>query len=239
MLQIEDQISKEIPETEKKNLGIGFVIFRNPYMASRQKKLFKPYPNILLKLYSWRLEDAPHSKDIMWEHLSSGNVFTFFRKFGGNILFAVTFMLLLTPVTMVGILGEILEGSGIDDATKALLIYYLPSLMFTFFQSILIPNTITLLVRQEKHKLLSQAMISAIQKFVIYLTFNMILFPLVGAVTITLFLQTLYDEDIISWSIKISGNLIAVGEFYVRSVISMAFISNLLDLLIVTHVRNI
>ena len=107
----------------------------------------------------------------------------------------------------------------------------LSSFVLSLFQYIIVPYVIRFLTEQELHHLKSEVASSRIFKYLLYIIMNIIIFPLIGAITLTVFVQQMIDVEIFEWSINLSRNVAKVGEFFMKFVISMGFVSNILDLL--------
>jgi hypothetical protein len=116
-----------------------------------------------------------------------------------------------------------------------MLIYYLPSNLISIFHTSLVPAIIQFFVSYEENKLKSQFTASSMYKQMIFVIFNIILFPLLGVITLTMFIETLSKESFFIWDILMAHNITSIGEFMISYVVSMAFTSNLFDLLIVSR----
>ena len=105
------------------------------------------------------------------------------------------------------------------------------SIALSYFQYLVVPFIIKALTSRELHTLKSEQATSRIFKYLLYSIVNIIIFPLVGSYTLTVMVDQMLDSEILEWNAYLSHNIEKVGDFFVNFIVSMAFNSNLLDLL--------
>ena len=229
--ELEDHISFETEKIPQKNLGVGFVVCKSPALCESLKNSFKPTEDLDIKLLRWKVSSAPYCSDIVWENLGVKKLYSSLKVWAINILFSLVFLLILTPLTTAGLLSEFLEEIKLISSIRSAITFSLPSIVLSLFGTTLVPVAISVLVRQEPHSSYSSLQASIITKFLIFLVGVLIIFPLLGAFTLSMVVSILSKVEILEWNIYLSKNIVSVGEFYISFVISMAFIANLLDLL--------
>jgi Calcium-dependent channel, 7TM region, putative phosphate len=201
-----------------KNIGYAFV-FCDSFDTA--KKALKE-PSVL------ELSLAPADKDIVWEYLNLHKGLSIFKRLFCNIIFILFFLVLLTPLTLSSLISDILKDLSLDVSFGS---QSLSSFILSLFQYAIVPYIIKLLVDQELHYLKSEAASSRIFKYLLYTIMNIIIFPLIGTVTLTVFLQNILNTEILELNVSLAKNIGKVGDFFVNFVISMGFVSNILDLL--------
>ncbi|CAG9328918.1 TMEM63A_6 [Blepharisma stoltei] len=231
--EIEDLIEIEKYKEIDSNLGYGFIVCKNPESAELLLENFSPSIDLGIEMNKWKFEPAPYNSDIIWENIGVSKFYSNLKKWIANFSFILIFLILLTPLTLAGLASTIIEKVEFITGIKALISFSLPSIALSLFQSLIIPFAVGILVRQELHLLFSESIASSIWKFLIFVITNLIIFPLLGAVTLSMAFVTLSKVEILEWNIRFAKNIISVGEFFVSFVISMSFVSNLLDLLAV------
>ena len=155
-----------------------------------------------------------------------------FTKVVLNILFVLIFLILLTPLALVGVVIGLLKDLHLPQRSTSFLTFSLPSLFTSLFYSIIIPMSIKYLVDQERHFLLSKATSNAFLKYIGYCIGILIFLPLLEAITLESVVQKLSKMDISMWNITLATIIVKAGEFYVNFILSMSLGSNFLDLAI-------
>ena len=205
---------------ENRNIGYGFIYCENE--RSRAAILES------VKSQDFKLKAASADVDLVWENLSSHSSISFLMKLVSNFIFILIFLILLTPLTLSSLISQTLKDLSLSLNFLSL---SLSSILLSIFQYLIIPYSIRLLVSRELHSLKSEESASRMFKSLLYSIMNIILFPLIGSYTLTLVLEKMLDSQILEWNALLSRNICKVGDFFVNFVLSMAFVSNSLDLL--------
>lgn len=229
IISIEEEINIVRERSVKANLGMGFLICRSPEIANCLVEFLESPKDV----GHWKLVKANEITDYIWENQGTQDFESSILYFLLNSIFIFVFLIFLTPITLTGVLSSILENFELYITLQAFLSFSLPSIVLSLFQSILVPSAISCLVNYEKHRLYSDQSTSIINTFQTFLLLNLIIFPLMGAVTLTMLMQELYEIDFLEWNVRLSTNATRIGEFYINFVVSMMFISNFLDLLFI------
>ena len=216
----------------ERNAGFGFVLCKQPMIASFIISTFEATESMGVGMDKWKIKEAPLYSDILWKNSPSTEVAGMFTKVVLNILFVLIFLILLTPLALVGVVIGLLKDLHLPQKSTSFLTFSLPSLFTSLFYSIIIPMSIKYLVDQERHFLLSKATSNAFLKYIGYCIGILILFPLLEAITLESVVQKLSKVDISMWNITLVTNIVKVGEFYVNFILSMSLGSNFLDLAI-------
>ena len=224
------EISKE--NISDRNAGFGFVLCKQPMISSFIVSTFEAMESMGVGMDKWKIKEAPLYSDILWKNSPSTEVAGMFTKVVLNILFVLIFLILLTPLALVGVVIGLLKDLHLQEKSTSFLTFSLPSLFTSLFYSIIIPMSIKYLVDQERHFLFSKATSNAFLKYIGYCIGILIFFPLLEAITLESVVQKLSKVDITMWNITLVTNIVKVGEFYVNFILSMSLGSNFLDLAI-------
>lgn len=219
-------------KTINNNAGYGFILCKQPMIASYIISTFEATESMGVGMDKWKVQEAPLYSDIIWKNSPNSEVFSFFKRLLLNFLFVLIFLIMLTPITLVGVVIALLKDLNFPNNTTTFLTYSLPSLFTSLFYSIIIPMAIRFLIDKEKHFLHSKACANAFFKYFGYCLGIMIFFPLLEAMTLESVVQKLAKVDITMWNITLVTNIVKVGEFYVNFLLSMSLGSNFLDLAI-------
>lgn len=215
-----------------RNSGYGFILCKQPMIASFIQTSFESSSSMGVGMDKWKVQEAPLFSDILWKNTPTSEVLGLFKKILLNLLFILIFLIMLTPLTLVGVTISLLKDLNFPNNTTTFLTYSLPSLFTSLFYSIIIPMAIRFLIDKEKHFLHSKACANAFFKYFGYCIGIMIFFPLLEAMTLESVVQKLVKVDITMWNITLVTNIVKVGEFYVNFLLSMSLGSNFLDLAI-------
>jgi hypothetical protein len=216
----------------ERNAGFGFVLCKQPMIASFIISTFEANESLGVGMDKWKIKEAPLYSDILWKNSPSSEMAGMFTKVVLNILFVLIFLILLTPLALVGVVISLLKDLNLPQKSTSFLTYSLPSLFTSLFYSIIIPLAIKFLIDQERHFLFSKATSNAFLKYFGYCLGILIFFPLLEAITLESVVQKLSKVDITMWNITLVTNIVKVGEFYVNFILSMSLGSNFLDLAI-------
>ena len=215
----ERSLFQEIHECKNKNIGFGFIYCDNAETA--QTLINSEIAGITLK-------PAPCDYDIIWQNMTHHKALGFFKWLCSNLVFVILFLVLFTPFTLSSLISVLLKDLEIqiDIISKSL-----SSVVLSLFQYILVPYVIRILANQEIHSLKSELASSRIFKYLLFSIMNIIIFPLIGSVTLTVFVQKMIKIEILEWNVALTRNISTVGDLFLNFIISMAFVSNVLDLM--------
>ena len=215
---IENKLKCETEKVFMTNIGYGFLHLASQDTAQRLLK-----ENLGLILHQ-----AHCDSDLIWENLKQHKGLSIFKRIFANIIFIILFLVLFTPLALSSFISQLLGDLSLDLAYAS---QSLSSVVLSLFQYIIVPYSIRMLTQQEQYYLKSEVGSSRIFKYLLYTIMNIIIFPLIGTVTLTMFVQQMIKVEIFEWNVSFARNVGKVGEFFVNFVISMGFVSNVLDLL--------
>ena len=215
----------------EKNAGQAFILCKNPMIANYVIHAFERKEILGIEMEKWVLQEAPYFSDIIWKNPPSNGANSLYQRMFWNFLFILMFFILLTPLELVGVASDILEELELSNKSSSFVTFSLPSLAISLFHSIIIPLSIRFLTEQEKNSLYSKAFSSAFISYMLYSIIIMIFFPLLGAVTLGNLIEQLLTIEITKWNLSLVTNIVLVGDFFVNFIISMAFGSNISDLI--------
>lgn len=218
--EIELKLKQESELCENKNIGYGFIHCES---AKAKAEILK-----CVKTDDFILKQAPADSDLIWENLSHPKGLSFFMRILSNLFFIFTFLVIFTPLTLSSLISQIFEDLTVD---RTFVSQSLSSILLSYFQYLMVPFIIRLLTSREMHYLKSELATSRIFKYLLYSIVNIIIFPLIGSYTLTVLVKQMLNSEILEWNAYLSRNIEKVGDFFVNFILSMAFSSNLLDLL--------
>lgn len=217
---LDQEIDDEVTECVEKNIGYGFIYCSD--VETVNEILKNAYEDEMV------VSQAANETDIIWGNMSEHKGLSIFKRVLTNSFFVLLFLILLTPLTLSSLISQLVEDLEFDLTFAS---QSISSIILSLFQYILVPHSIRILTNQEQHMLKSEQASSRIFKALTYTLMNIILFPLIGSVTLTVFVQKILNSEIYTWSALLSENISKVGDFFVSFIISMAFVSNSLDLM--------
>lgn len=214
----------------EKNSGYAFILCKQPMIADFLIKSYEGTQSLGISMDTWKMNPAPYINDIIWKNSPSDEVISWFKSVFFNTIFIILFLILLTPLTLVGIISDLLKELEFSNNFTSFITFSLPSITISIFYSIIIPLSIKFIIEKEKNHLFSQAFASAFCKYISYSIGIMVFFPLLEAVTLESVIEKLAYVDITKWNITMVTNISMVGEFFVNFLVSMSIGSNFLDL---------
>lgn len=218
--EIEFKLNEEASICDNRNIGYGFIYCEN---ARDKAEILKS-----VECKDFVLKQAPADTDLIWENLSRHRGLSFVVGVASNGFFIFTFLVIFTPLTLSSV---ILEGFREMEVEVTFVSQSVLSIVLSYFQYLVVPYIIKLLTSRELHYLKSEQATSRIFKYLLYSIVNIIIFPLIGSYTLTVMINQMLDSEILEWNTYLSHNIEKVGDFFVNFILSMAFNSNLLDLL--------
>ena len=137
-----------------------------------------------------------------------------------TIIFFFVAFFLFTPTSFINLVADLLPAFIGDLIGK-----YLPSLLFIVYMSVIIPMIIRLLVKTEKHHTIGSSENSTMNKFLIFFSMNVFLFPTI----VTPIIDTvIYGGDFGS---DFAHAVADMGNFFLIYLTTMLFIQNGFNLL--------
>eukprot|EP01100_Stratorugosa_tubuloviscum_P014822 TRINITY_DN813_c0_g1_i1.p1 TRINITY_DN813_c0_g1~~TRINITY_DN813_c0_g1_i1.p1 ORF type:complete len:858 (+),score=334.23 TRINITY_DN813_c0_g1_i1:105-2678(+) len=234
-LQREREIEKQMEIAKKeeaenpRSTGVVFITFRSRSTViaaiSRYQEHTLPM-NEALNVNRWKLKQAPHPNDIIWENLNFSRDSQNFRSILCNIIVVCISLVVAicvaglvhasTIVTMSPLVTDIVSG-------------YLPAL-FSACCLALLPRILYRIARFEKPHTKSFWMSSLMRKYYIYVVFNMFIFQILLLGGINLMVQLLKDPTIWDEWLK-ALNYELIGAFFLNYLMQLALLGGVLDLL--------
>jgi Calcium-dependent channel, 7TM region, putative phosphate len=216
----------------EKNAGYAFVLCRAPMIATHIINSFEAKESLGIGMNYWKIQEAGYYSDIIWRSPPETQVLSTLKKIFWNGLFFAIFLLVLTPLTLVKMISELLKKAYVPTKIISFAAYSLPSFTISLFLSIIVPLSIKFLINLERSHMYSKVILSAFSKYMLYSIGITILFPLLGAVTLDSVIEKLSEIEISKWNLSLVTNIVLVGEFFLNFTVSMAIGSNVLDLVL-------
>jgi hypothetical protein len=224
-----DLFTQEKTTSAETATSFGFVFCKS---EKAMYKLLEELPKIYFSfgvLKSVRV--ASETDDILWENINSnrkssavkGCCYTF-------LLFLVVFFL-CTPTTFISFVTTLLNGTPASPVAE-FIGNFLPTILMIVYMSIIIPIFIWFLVRIEKHHTMAEAIESGMDKFLLFFSFNLFIFPAI----LTPILNALIFEGVDDLLNQIIVQVNQMGIFFIYYDTNMAFITNALALLAIGRI---
>ena len=211
------------------NTGYAYVICVTPLAAQRVRKNFKRRKDELNSIL-WDVHRAPSPNSIKWENLNVNHLVIRGKRLCILGLFIVVFFFLMTPSQFMFYVGEFLGEIKAKDLIQGILNSYLPTLLLLIYKKVLLNNAIAYLVKQEKHVNTSDETVSKLVKLLIFVSFFVFLYQLIGIQLIEIVKSTI-EGDISSWRNQLANSLTHTGQFFTVYMIHEALLYNGLEVL--------
>ncbi|XP_060037310.1 calcium permeable stress-gated cation channel 1 isoform X2 [Erinaceus europaeus] len=158
--QLTDSFNAELSRVRHKRLDLLFVTFQNSRMAKHIKDDYKFAPcgirpqqssvTTVVKSYKWRVNFAPHPKNIIWKHLSVRRFQWWARFISINTFLFFLFFFLTTPAIIMNTIDMYNVTRPIENLKSPVLTQFFPSLMLWAF-TVLLPLVVYFSAFLEAH----------------------------------------------------------------------------------------
>lgn len=112
--------------------------------------------------------------------------------------------------------------------------YFTPLIMFMFNQ-VFIPTLVNQVSYYEEYETKSQRHKNNLYKQFFYMSINTIFLPITGLATIEKFLESFTHQTLTQIPLQLSQRILKSSEFFLRYIIQLTFISNIIQLLDLPH----
>ena len=212
-----DGFTKERAQKEGISTSVIYVICKN------EERMAHIRDHVTDLEFTWgkvQSTQAPSTKNIKWENLGSNRRASMMKGCCFTVVFFFVAFFLFTPTSFINMVASLLPSFVGDIVGK-----YLPSLLFIVYMSVLIPMIIRFLVKTERHHTVGSAENSTMNKFLLFFSMNVFLFPTV----VTPIIDTLiYGADFGS---DFAHAVADMGNFFLVYITTMVFIQNGFNLL--------
>mmetsp|Transcript_19949 Transcript_19949/g.3254 ORF Transcript_19949/g.3254 Transcript_19949/m.3254 type:complete len:159 (+) Transcript_19949:1000-1476(+) len=154
----------------------------------------------------------------------------YITRYSFNIIFALIFLMIITPTSFLNYLTDAMEHIGIGSFVQSLFGNFLPAILLFCYQTYLLPVTVKFLVNKEKHISKTEKELSLLRKFFVYNIVYIFLVPLFG-IQFFKIIELLVDNDLSSFEKNMVERITLSGNLFTVYIIDLAFIGNGLDLL--------
>ena len=211
------------------NSGLAFVILDSKSQASSIIELGLEKSDII-DTSEWKTKQAACPGELNWENIGSHKSISFIVKLLTNLLFVLTFLIVMTPANFDVVINWILEYIGFGKLIRGVIGIYFPSLLLLLYQQLILPTAIEFLVNSERHARKNRAVFSGLKKYLFYLVFYIFLYPLFGLQFID-FLW-FFAQNGTNWQDTFALKVNQTGQFFTIFLIHEAFMKNGWDLMV-------
>ena len=204
--------------------GAAFVTFHSQSALLQVKNAHKNSPFGVF----FELHEACSPLDVNWENVNSTPMKGKLNRFALTVVFAVVFLVILTPTNFTFLLTHLYKHSVSIGAD--VLESYLPTILLFLYQQVFLPYTMDCLVSRERHVSKSEATASNMIKMLVFNSFYVFFLQFFGMQFITL-LRNALQSDMTTWVQTISNSLTSTGQFFTIYLLQLTFWGNGLDLL--------
>jgi hypothetical protein len=226
--QLKPNFEKSLDQASRSSLGLAFIICKTS--ASRQF-IMRNFQRIdeRLDCRNWKLSDAPHPSEIQWEHLGASKLKVWKRVFM-YLLFAVIFLVFLTPSGILHYLTRLFQGLGMHDFYERMLSSWLAPLLIYIYNTKVLPRFLYFLLKEEKHSTISYETLSGFRKLCIFMIFYSFLVPVLGLSFMHMILG-IYEQGARAWAYSLARGISTSGLFFTNFLIHQAFLNTGLQIL--------
>ncbi|XP_028970401.2 CSC1-like protein 1 [Esox lucius] len=234
-------------------LGMAFVSLQSEAMATYILKDFnaldcggrgravgsgcgrEPQPSsnsAALKVRHWRVDYAPHPKNVYWENLSVQGFRWWFRCLLLNFLVFLLLTFLTTPSIVISTIDKFNVTKPIYYLNSAVVSQFFPTLLLWTF-SALLPTVVYYSTLGECHWSRSSEQLSMMHKLYIFLLFMVLILPSLGLTSLAVFFRWLFDKKFLEDG-KLRFECVFLpdqGAFFVNYVIAAALVGSGMGLL--------
>uniref|UniRef100_A0A6Q2Y3W6 Transmembrane protein 63A n=1 Tax=Esox lucius TaxID=8010 RepID=A0A6Q2Y3W6_ESOLU len=185
-----------------------------------------------LKVRHWRVDYAPHPKNVYWENLSVQGFRWWFRCLLLNFLVFLLLTFLTTPSIVISTIDKFNVTKPIYYLNSAVVSQFFPTLLLWTF-SALLPTVVYYSTLGECHWSRSSEQLSMMHKLYIFLLFMVLILPSLGLTSLAVFFRWLFDKKFLEDG-KLRFECVFLpdqGAFFVNYVIAAALVGSGMGLL--------
>lgn len=165
-------------------------------------------------------------EDLKWENIDVDETVTKANSFCYTILFVYLFMFLVTPVAFLNYINDAFDGFGLSVVLLGFLRIFSPEVLLLIYQFFIIPVTVNFLIRKERHVCMSDEMMSALRKYLLFFLVDSLLVPALGMQAIEIVNLALDSDSFNEWSKIMAERINETSIWFMSFIISQSFIIN-------------
>ncbi|KAM6992399.1 CSC1-like protein 1 [Tautogolabrus adspersus] len=243
-----EEVRKQVELVPERPLGIAFVTLQTEAMAKFILKDFnaldcggtsccgrarQPSSNWeSLKVNKWRVNFAPHPKNVFWDNLSVRGFPWYIRYVMINFFLFFLLTFLTTPSIIISTMDKFNVTRPIYYLNSPIVTQFFPTLMLWAF-SALLPTIVYYSTLGEAHWTRSSEQLSMMRKLYFFLLFMVLILPSLGLTSLAVFFRWLFDKEFLSGG-KLRFECVFLpdqGAFFVNYVIAAALVGSGMELL--------
>uniref|UniRef100_A0A673W6Z2 Transmembrane protein 63A n=1 Tax=Salmo trutta TaxID=8032 RepID=A0A673W6Z2_SALTR len=234
-------------------LGMAFVTLQSEAMATYILKDFnaldcgngdsavrcgcgrEPQPSscsAALKVRNWRVDYAPHPRNVYWDNLSVQGFRWWFRCLLLNFFLFFLLTFLTTPSIIISTIDKFNVTKPIYYLNSAVVSQFFPTLLLWSF-SALLPTIVYYSTLGECHWNRSREQLIMMHKLYIFLLFMVLILPSLGLTSLAVFFRWLFDKEFLADG-KLRFECVFLpdqGAFFVNYVITAGLVGSGMELL--------
>ncbi|KAM4861516.1 CSC1-like protein 1 isoform 1-T1 [Thomomys bottae] len=244
--QLQGRIGEEQRLVQGQPLGMAFVTFRDPAMATYILKDFnackcqglsckgEPQPSPQsreLGASGWTVALASYPEDVCWKNLSVQGLRWWLQWLAINFALFLVLFFLTTPSIILSTMDKFNVTRPIHALNNPVVSQFFPTLLLWSF-SALLPTMVYYSTLLERHWTRSGENRTVMAKLYIFLIFMTLILPSLGLTSLDFFFRWLFDKTSSETSIRLECVFLPdQGAFFVNYVIASSFIGNGMELL--------
>ncbi|KAM6954000.1 CSC1-like protein 1 [Aplochiton taeniatus] len=254
------QVTQQKALVPERPLGIAFVTLQSEAMAKYVLKDFnalecgsgpngdgavgggmrcgcgrEPQPSAQsasLKVRDWRVNYAPHPRNVYWENLSVQGLSWWLRYLLLNFFLFTLLTFLTTPSIIISTMDKFNVTKPIYYLNSAVVSQFFPTLLLWSF-SALLPTIVYYSTLGEAHWSRSNEQLSMMHKLYFFLLFMVLILPSLGLTSLAVFFRWLFDKEFLLDG-KLRFECVFLpdqGAFFVNYVIAAGLVGSGMELL--------
>ncbi|XP_040920333.1 CSC1-like protein 1 isoform X2 [Toxotes jaculatrix] len=244
-----EEVRQQAELVPERPLGIAFVTLQTEAMAKYILKDFnavecggsssccakEPQPSSnskTLRVNKWRVDFAPHPKNVYWHNLSVRGFRWALRYVMLNILLFFLLTFLTTPTIIINTIDKFNVTKPISYLNSPIISQFFPTFLLWLF-STLLPTIVYYSTLGEAHWSRSSEQLSMLRKLYFFLLFMVLILPSLGLTSLAVFFRWLFDSEFLSGG-KLRFECVFLpdqGAFFVNYVIAAALVGSGMELL--------
>lgn len=195
-----------------------------------------------LQWRKWKVEMAPHPRDLVYANLGTGTVERVARAVVINVLLAVSMIFFTTPISLIAVLSDIAKADVLSTISTKLAAVFgffgnantaygiLSSTLMVIFTYIL-PRVLMWTARAERHHTRSHTEMSVVRKMFAYLFLSIIVMPSIFMTSVDVLFKIALSKDG-GWEIlRDLGGVFPRALFFINYLLAVGLVSNFFELL--------
>uniref|UniRef100_A0A671WX57 Transmembrane protein 63A n=1 Tax=Sparus aurata TaxID=8175 RepID=A0A671WX57_SPAAU len=243
-----EEVRKQVELVPQHPLGMAFVTLQTEANANILKDFNalecggtscccgrQPQPSSnskALKVNKWRVDFAPHPKNVYWENLSVRGFSWYMRYVMINFFLFFLLTFLTTPSIIINTMDKFNVTKPIYYLNSPIITQFFPTLLLWSF-SALLPTIVYYSTIGEAHWGRSSEHMSMLRKLYFFLIFMVLILPSLGLTSLAWFFRWLFDKTFLEDG-KLRFECVFLpdqGAFFVNYVITAALVGSAMDLL--------